>query len=532
MKYLLQRIPRAVAGILLVGLAGTFAGCGSDLLGTEDDDKPVVLSIDGARQVSAFYGEQKTTAFTLSLKGDDWSDALTSATADASAEQPADISDYFDVFLYDANDTNITARTLSNWQVCATGAVERTDFSGQTSYSEGIVARLSITLQLTFNNVSADDVTGTIKLYAKPATTRGGSYQMTTNQFPCIVEGKSYGIKKPTYDVMAAAGANKNVTLLTFADPLLKDVAKDDTIATISIDGSDYEAKAVQTSTNGGMSVSVYLNNCSQNLVGQNKSVKITYRDQYVIRTEALETTLDDKVCYVKYGQAFEDVTDIRTVVTANASTYNPTITLGEDDTKYAKIDFNVDNMRGQTATIKTDLESLDADYKVEFDLKLAGPNAASASRRQDSQFVLGASAIGTSGNNAYSGGYLFALSNYAMGNDSTKYGDGTGDTDSGNTVTHQNGQQSVLWTLGLTGGIDSKEITLDRTKKYHFVITVDASKKVTAVAYSDDEYALGSATEGETIEATSTVFSNINMLVGRSNTYYYIDNIVVYQSR
>ena len=220
------------------------------------------------------------------------------------------------------------------------------------------------------------------------------------------------------------------------------------------------------------------------------------------------------------YRQDFEAVTDIADVVQVNKDTVNPTIALGDDDTKYAKIDFNSANVREQTATIAIDLpESLDADYKVEFDLQLAGPNAQKASARQRAQFVLGADAIATNINPAspYTGGYLFALYNYATG---------TTATDADNTDTHPNGQQNNLWALSLDD--TGTEITLDRTKKYHFVITVDADKNVTAVAYSGSDYALGSASAGAEIAATSTVFSNINMLLGRASGFYYIDNIVV----
>ena len=489
MKYLLQRIPRAVAGILLVGLAGTFAGCGSDLLGTEDDDKPVVLSIDGARQVSAFYGEQKTTAFTLSLKGDDWSDALTSATADASAEQPADISDYFDVFLYDANDTNITARTLSNWQVCATGAVERTDFSGQTSYSEGIVARLSITLQLTFNNVSADDVTGTIKLYAKPATTRGGSYQMTTNQFPCIVEGKSWGIKKPTYDAMAAAGAGKNVTLLTFESPLSETVEKDSVVAIMTIDGAPYNCAAVQTTESGAMSVPVSID-YSNKLAGIDKDVKITYT---TLDNVAVTENLNGKVCYVYYGQNYADGTI--DWVSNGTDRY---IVTNDDECIVVNAVGN-----GHNGTVVYSKDALPSDlppnFTLSFDLKLQGGND------QTSAWAINSAAGKDTQINANK---AFDAENFK---DENLF-----------FVLDQTEPNATTWTINR----GSQQLNIEKGLLYNYTIESSTSSLHLKVETSGD------AIFDEDISVLGTGLGIMQFLTKRYYAEMAIDNIAVYQSR
>ena len=223
------------------------------------------------------------------------------------------------------------------------------------------------------------------------------------------------------------------------------------------------------------------------------------------------ELTVVKAYPYTVYSQDFEDVTDITTVVATNTTNMFPTIELGTDNTDYAKVAFNTSNVRGQVATIATGLPStLTADYKVDFDIKLSGPNAVSASAKQAAQFVLGNSSISLTSNAGYTGDYLLALYNYASG--------------TGTAIeNHPNAQQNNLWALSLDDS--GEEITLDRTLWYHFTIVVDEDSKVTATITGSDG---STVIENKEIAATSTAFTNINMLLGRAAGNYYLDNFVV----
>nr|MCR5724625.1 hypothetical protein [Treponema sp.] len=211
---------------------------------------------------------------------------------------------------------------------------------------------------------------------------------------------------------------------------------------------------------------------------------------------------------YTLYSQDFEEVSDISSVVVTDTAhtAYAMTVTLEDDDTKYAKALSN--NARFGTATIATGLPtSVNKDYKVEFDLKLRGcVQSAGWGGEQESQFVLGNSSIDVTSNSArslYSGSYLFALYNKTV-----KGTDGSNNT----------------WYMSLNDSA-ADSVELDYGTKYHFLIVVDETgENVTATITNGTNVVLNSAQ----VNATTKSFTNINMINGKANGFFAIDNISV----
>ncbi len=295
------------------------------------------------------------------------------------------------------------------------------------------------------------------------------------------------------------------------------DSATESTLPTVTYTWStDYSGISFDDETASEVTISV----ASTAKVGT-ATITVTASADACTSTSATYTlTITKGYAYTVYSQDFESVSDIGDVVTAASSTYNPTIALVTGDAtygSYGSISFNSSNARGQTATIATGLPAtLTTDYKVEFDMRLAGPNATKSTATQAAQFVLASDAINTEASSAYSGSYLFALYNYVYGTDSTEENSG-----------HTNGSQNNLWYVSLDSS--GTEITIDRTLWYHYTIVVDEKGAVTAtILGSDGTYALGSADAGASVNATSTAFCYMNMLLGRAAGCYYIDNMVV----
>lgn len=224
-------------------------------------------------------------------------------------------------------------------------------------------------------------------------------------------------------------------------------------------------------------------------------------------QTFTLTVTEGDFYPYTLYTQDFEAVTDISSVIITDTvnTAYAMTTSLETDNTQYGKALSN--NARDATATIRTGLPtSYKKDYKVEFDMQLRGSvQSASWGGAQQAQFTLGNSEIDVTNNKArsyYSGGYLFALYNTA-----TKGVDGSNNT----------------WYLGLDATA-TETVTLDYSKWYHFLVVVDEEGENVTLTITQGNDTIYSAE----IAHTTTAFTNINMINGKANGFFSIDNISV----
>ena len=509
----LLRTARAL--ITLGAVAVAFSSC--DMLECKDDDRTLGISASAsaAPTIIGYYGGEATGSITISLEWDTWSSTLTKAVQDASADEPVDVSDYFDISLYDENNNDVTLQLVRTPAVYATGAASAWDVSKADTYANSTKASLPIKLVFAMQS-GTKPATGSIGLVAKPAAVDSDSYISCTavSGAPTFsITALDWSLSTPTTAQMAAAstvaetGKITSIAQLTLANALLRKAKVGKTIATLTNGTDTIAVKALTEALKGEKVVSVYVQTTAA--LGDD-SYDITFDSSYVVSGSDEVIEVVNNLVPVYYGQDYQKITvgTIDTVANGanNATTY--TITETEDGSKYLQWLWETPTGERVGSTKAAGITTMPDTYVIEFDTIItAGTN------RNHSVAIYDTTTGAINGNNDITKGYLFKIAT----------GEGETNLFNGTTTTNE-------WFVYNGDTMSTKKVTLDGATWYHVKATVDVAGKSTDVIITPT--AGGDAVLDTTVSFASDatgIFSGIYIRGGRNAAGLCLDNVVVH---